>query len=178
MVVLSCDVFLQGGFVSAVVNETFEPFDPTGMLLQWVHGAHMWVILLDPRVKGKTMSQQYDVFDPTGIFKSMRDTNMDAWSKMMLQLVNSEPYAEATGTMLDAWLTTSVPFRKALEASMAQVLAKLNMPTRGDVTSLAERLTNIEMRLDDLDAKLEESRRTTRRPPGPKTKPSAGEDPQ
>jgi hypothetical protein len=29
------------------------------------------------------------------------------------------------------------------------------MPTRTDVTNLAERLTNIEMRLDDLDARLE-----------------------
>jgi hypothetical protein len=130
---------------------------------------------------GKAMSQpneNYNPFDPTGMFKTMRDANMDTWSKMMLQLVNSEPYAEATGTMLDAWLTSSVPFRKALEQSMAQVLAKLNMPTRGDVTSLAERLTNIEMRLDDLDAKLEEFRRGTRKPAGPKTKPSAGEDPQ
>jgi hypothetical protein len=29
------------------------------------------------------------------------------------------------------------------------------MPTRADVTGLAERLTNIEMRLDDLDAKID-----------------------
>jgi polyhydroxyalkanoate synthesis regulator phasin len=127
------------------------------------------------------MSQTNDTFnpfDPTGMFKNMRDANMDAWSKMMLQFVNSAAYAEATGTMLDAWLTSSVPFRKALEQSMAQVLTGLNMPTRGDVTSLAERLTNIEMRLDDLDAKLEESRRATRKPAGPKTKPGAGEEPQ
>jgi hypothetical protein len=107
------------------------------------------------------MSQKNDTFnpfDPMGVFKDMRDTNMDAWAKMMIQFVNSEPYAQATGTMLDAWLTTSVPFRKALEAAMTQVLTNLHMPTRADVTSLAERLTNIEMRLDDLDARVEEIR--------------------
>ena len=35
---------------------------------------------------------------------------------------------------------------------MTQTLANLNLPSRDDVTRLAERLTNIEMRLDDLDA--------------------------
>ena len=95
-------------------------------------------------------------FDPTGMFKSMRDAGMDAWSKMMIQLVNSEDYAQATGTMLDAWLTSSAPFRKAIESTTTQVLAQLNMPTRTDITRLAQRLTHIEMRLDDLEAKLDE----------------------
>ncbi|HYT92961.1 MAG TPA: hypothetical protein VEL76_29860 [Gemmataceae bacterium] len=117
----------------------------------------------------------FNPLDPMGVFKTMRDANTDAWAKAMVQLVNSDPYAQATGTMLDAWLTTSAPFRKALETVMTQVLAKLNMPTRADVTSLAERLTNIEMRLDDLDAKLEESRRPARKAAAPKTKPSPGE---
>jgi polyhydroxyalkanoate synthesis regulator phasin len=48
-----------------------------------------------------------------------------------------------------------VPFRRLLETAMTQVLTQLNMPTRSDITSLAERLTNIEMRLDDLDTKLD-----------------------
>ena len=65
-------------------------------------------------------------------------------------------YAQASGAMLDAWLTSSAPFRKAIESTMTQVLTQLNMPTRSDVTNLAERLTHIEMRLDDLEAKLDE----------------------
>jgi hypothetical protein len=39
---------------------------------------------------------------------------------------------------------------------MTQVLTGLNIPMRSDVTSLAERLTNIETRLDDQDAKLDD----------------------
>ena len=108
------------------------------------------------------MSQNIDntnPFDPTGMWRGLRDANLDAWSKMMIQIVNSEAYAQATGTMLDAWLTSSAPFRKAMETTMTQVLTQLNMPTRTDVTSLAERITNIEMRLDDLDAKLSEMQR-------------------
>jgi hypothetical protein len=112
------------------------------------------------------MSEQNDTFnpfDPTGMFKNMRDTGMDAWSKMMIQLVNTDAYAQATGTMLDAWLSSSAPFRKMIETTMTQVLINFNMPTRSDVTSLAERLTNIEMRLDDLEAKLDETVRGARK---------------
>ncbi len=46
----------------------------------------------------------FDPFDPTGMLKSMRASGMDAWSKKMFQLVNTEAYARATATMLDAWL--------------------------------------------------------------------------
>jgi hypothetical protein len=105
-----------------------------------------------------TMSEKNDTFnpfDPAGLFKSLRDGGLDNWSKMMIQLVNSDAYAQATGTLLDTWLSSSSVFRKLIEASMTQVLTSLNMPTRADITSLAERLTNIEKRLDDLDAKLE-----------------------
>ncbi len=105
------------------------------------------------------MSQKNDIynpFDPTGMLKNMRDTSMDAWSKMMIELVHTEAYAQATGAMLDAWLTSSVPFRKALEAHLAQSLANMNMPSRTDVIRLSERLTNMEIRLDDMEAKLDE----------------------
>jgi hypothetical protein len=107
------------------------------------------------------MSEQNDAFnpfDPTGMFKSLRDTNMDAWSKMMIELVNTDAYARATGTLLDAWLTTSTPFHKVMEKIMTQVLSSLQMPSRADVIGLAERLTNIEMRLDDLEASLADLR--------------------
>ena len=116
-------------------------------------------------------SEQPNPFDPTGMFKNMRDAGMEAWSKMMIQMVNSEAYAQASGAMLDAWLTTSAPFRKAIESTMTQVLAQLNMPTRTDVTSLGERLTHIEMRLDDLEAKLDE-----RAAPAPKAAPGKAKE--
>jgi hypothetical protein len=109
-------------------------------------------------------------FDPTGMFKSMRDAGMDNWSKMMIQLVNSEGYAQATGAMLDAWLTGSAPFRKAVESAMTQVLTQLNMPTRSDVIGLGERLTHIEMRLDDLEAKLDERVQPAPKPTAAKAK--------
>lgn len=101
-------------------------------------------------------NDQFNPFDPTGMMKSMRDSSMDAFSKMMLQLVHTEAYAQATGSMLDTWLTASTPFRKAMEQAMTQALTAMCLPTRQDFITLAERLTNIELRLDDLEAKLDE----------------------
>lgn len=121
-------------------------------------------------------NDSFNPFDPTGIFKEMRDANLDAWSRMMIQLVNTEAYARATGAMLDAWLASSMPFRKATETAMTQALASVNMPSRADVAGLAERLTHIEMRLDDLEALLEEAPRPARKAPGHKTKPGTAEN--
>ena len=84
---------------------------------------------------------------------AMRDANLEALSKMLIDLVNSEAYSQATSQWLDAYLTISQPFQRVIETTMTQALTRLNMPVRTDVISLAERLTNVEMRLDDLDAK-------------------------
>lgn len=89
----------------------------------------------------------------------MRDASLDIWSKLMIDLVNSEAYSQATGQWLDSYLTLSQPFRHVLEITMTQVLSGLNMPLRTEVTSVAERLTHVEMRLDDLDARLDDIQR-------------------
>ena len=89
-------------------------------------------------------------------WKSMRDTSLDSWSKRMIDTVNSDEYSRTTGQWLDTYLTLSQPFRRIIDLMMTQVLTGLNIPMRSDVTSLAERLTNIETRLDDQDAKLDD----------------------
>jgi hypothetical protein len=112
--------------------------------------------------QGAPMGENHDkfnVFDPTGMMKTMRDAGMDNWAKMMTGLVNSDAYAEANAEMLNTWLSSSAPFRKSMEAAVNQALSALNLASRDDVTRLAERFTNIEMRLDDMDSKLDESLR-------------------
>ena len=99
---------------------------------------------------------EFNPFDPTGMLKEMRDANMDGWAKMMVEFVNTDAYAESTGAVLDSWLTTSGPLRKMMEKNMSQAMAQLNLPTRDDISRIAERMTNIEMRLDDMDAKLDQ----------------------
>lgn len=93
--------------------------------------------------------------DPFESFRGMRDAYLDAMSKTMIEAVNTESYAQATGAFLDYCLTASTPFRESFEKSMTQALQQLSLPSRQEVAALAERFTNVEMRLDDLDAKMD-----------------------
>jgi hypothetical protein len=114
--------------------------------------------------------QNFDPVDPLGVMKGMRDQSMNNWAKMMVELVNSEAYAEANGAMLDSWLSSSGPMRKAMENALAQSLANFNLPSRDEVARLAERMTNVEMRLDDMDAKCDEILEWLRKTPAKKAK--------
>ncbi len=103
-----------------------------------------------PEIKDET--KPFDPFEP---FRGMRDAYLDAMSKSMIDAVNTESYAQASGAMLDYCLAASAPFREALEKSMVQALQQLSLPSRQELAALAERFTNLEMRMDDLDAKLD-----------------------
>jgi polyhydroxyalkanoate synthesis regulator phasin len=97
-------------------------------------------------------TKTYDPFEP---FREMRDAYLDAMSKTMVETVNSEAYAKASGAMLDWSLTAASPIRDAMEKSMLQAMQQLSLPSRQEIAALAERFTNIELRVDDLDAKLD-----------------------
>jgi len=94
-------------------------------------------------------------FDPVESLREMRDNYLDSWAKVMIDVVNTDAYARASGTMLETCLSMSAPFRTAVEKAMLQTLQQLSMPSRNDFVSLAQRVTNVELKLDDLDAKLD-----------------------
>ena len=103
----------------------------------------------------ETKEENGKPFDAFESLRGMRDAYLDAMSKTMVEAVNTESYAQATGAMLNYCLTASAPLRDAAEKSTAQALQQLSLPSRQEVAALAERFTNVEMRLDDLDAKLD-----------------------
>ncbi len=95
-------------------------------------------------------------FDPFAPWKQFQETSMKAWAKMMSEAVASEDFAKSMGQYLDSYLEASAPMRRQIEDTMEKYLQQMNMPTRNEVISLAERLTSLEMRVDDLDAKTDE----------------------
>ena len=111
--------------------------------------------------------------DPFEQWRGMRDAYLDAMAKAMVEGVNTDAYSKATGAMLDAYLTASIPFRDALEKAMLRALEQLSMPSRADFVGLADRLTNIEMRLDDMDAKLDRIEQAVSKPASPRAPASA-----
>ena len=109
--------------------------------------------------------------NPFESFRDLRDAYLDAMAKTMVEAVNTEAYAQATGSMLDGYLTAVAPFREALDKSMLQALKHLELPSRQELAALSERFTNIEMRLDDMDAKLDAIGKSLR-PNGPTPQPA------
>jgi hypothetical protein len=98
----------------------------------------------------------FDPTDPVGAWRTIRDANLDAWAKGMATMVNTESFAKALGLQLDTMLTASAPMQAVVSQYMETYLAQASMPSRAEVISLAQRMTNIEMRLDDMDARLDD----------------------
>lgn len=134
----------------------------------------------------ETKTDERKTYDPFEPFREMRDAYLDNLSKAMIEVVNTEGYAQATGAMLDCYLTASTPLRNALEKCMLETMRQLSLPSRQELASLAERFTNVEMRLDDMDAKLDSLGREVaamRQPPAkeataPRPKPGAIQQPR
>jgi hypothetical protein len=101
--------------------------------------------------------------DPFEALRGVRDAYLESMSKVMVNAVNSEEYAQASGAMLGGYLTLTAPAREALDKAMLQALEQLSLPSRQQVAVLAERLTNIETRCDDMDAKLDQILELSRR---------------
>lgn len=101
-----------------------------------------------------TPAESKKAVDPLEPWRELRDAYIDVWAKATGEAVKSEAYAEASGAMLETVLSASSPFREAQKKLMVSALEQLNMPSRADFVSLAERLANLELLLDDMDAKL------------------------
>jgi polyhydroxyalkanoic acid synthase PhaR subunit len=98
----------------------------------------------------------FDPNDPIGTWRAWRDATLDAWAKSMTALVNTETFSQAIGAQLDALLAVSGPVQQAVQQYMERYLAQAQLPSRNEVVTLASRLTNIEFRLDDMQAQLDE----------------------
>jgi hypothetical protein len=95
--------------------------------------------------------------DPFKEWVQFWDNWTKAWAGPMSDAVTSKGFAESMGQQLEGTLEAAAVMRQQLGAVMRQALQQMSVPTRQDVVHLAERLTHVEMRLDDVDAKTDET---------------------
>ena len=107
------------------------------------------------------MGEAEKKIDVKKLLQDARDGVMDAWAKLALNLTSSHEYQRLQGMIVKPALLGLALFRKASESVMSPLLAQMNMPSREEVLGIAQRLTHIEMTLDDLGAALEQLRRST-----------------
>ena len=99
-----------------------------------------------------------DPLDPLTAARKMRDAGFDSWAKATQQITSSEEYARAMNALSQPGLLATALLRKVVEKAMVQFLARLNLPSRADVSAISQRLTRIEMVLDDLGVAVESLR--------------------
>jgi len=87
-------------------------------------------------------------------WKSFLDQWIAAWGKALEQAMGTEAFARALGQHLDQWLALQAPARQAVAAITETTLAAAGMPSRGEVTSIARRITELDDRLEGVEDRL------------------------
>jgi hypothetical protein len=91
--------------------------------------------------------------------RGVRDSAMEDLAKVTLAWTSSDTFQTINAVVSKPALLTAAMVRKATESAMADVLARFNLPSREDVLALSQRLTRIEMTLDDLGDAMDQLRR-------------------
>ena len=94
--------------------------------------------------------------DPFAQMFQFYDAFSKSWSNVMSDTVASKSFAESMGQQMEGNLEAMKLMRQQIGGWMEQYLQQMNLPTRTEVISLSERLTKLEMVMDDIDAKLDE----------------------
>jgi hypothetical protein len=84
---------------------------------------------------------------------------MEEFAKVVLTVTSTRGYQRANAAVAKPALLATAVLREKREAAMAELLAMLNIPSREEVLALSQRLTRIEMTLDDLGAGMDQLRR-------------------
>lgn len=91
-------------------------------------------------------------FDPFAAWKSFYQLNEEAWTQMLEQMMGTQAFAKAMGQWLDNNLKAQEVARKNVEAS----LNAMNVPTKAEITRLAELIVAVDAKLDDLTFAVEQ----------------------
>jgi hypothetical protein len=95
--------------------------------------------------------------DPLAQMLQFYDAFAKSWASVMSQTVASPRFAETMGKQVESSLDAVALMRRQVGEVIEQSLQQMSLPTRKEVAGIAERLTRLEMAVDDLNAKLDEA---------------------
>jgi uncharacterized protein Yka (UPF0111/DUF47 family) len=93
--------------------------------------------------------------NPFGRMVQFYDDWTKTWAGAASEMVSSKSFADSMAQQLDSTLSMTQLVRRQMSEIMEQSLQQMSLPTRKQVLSIAERMTNIEIRLDDMEARLD-----------------------
>ena len=60
--------------------------------------------------------------DPMEKLRELRDAYLDTWSKYLIETVNSDSYAQASGAALNSYLNVAAPLKEPVEQALLRPL--------------------------------------------------------
>jgi len=94
--------------------------------------------------------------DPFSQMLQFYDDWTKTWSGAASEMASSKTFADSMAQQLEASLSATQLMRRQMGELMEQSMQQMSLPTRREILGIAERMTNIEMRLDDMEAKIDQ----------------------
>jgi hypothetical protein len=95
--------------------------------------------------------------DFLGPWKQMAEQAEQQWNQYFNQVMGTDAFATAMGRYMEGYLA----FQQSLAQNVERSMQALNLPTRSDITAIAERLAAIEGLLSALVAEQQRAARQT-----------------
>jgi len=118
--------------------------DPLGLTTQW--------IALMEEVRHRIMSTDVLPKDPFTFFKEWYDTTSETWAKVVDDMLGSEKFIESSSPFLEVYAT----FVKTLRRANEEYFKNLQIPTRSDITRVAEMVVTLEEKVDSIEEGVED----------------------
>lgn len=88
--------------------------------------------------------------DPFALWREWVSNSEHQWNTFLNDAMSTDQFSQSMARFMDVYLN----LQKGLNETMGRYLSALNIPTRGDVTAIADRLSLIEERLGGIEARL------------------------
>jgi polyhydroxyalkanoic acid synthase PhaR subunit len=86
--------------------------------------------------------------DPFQAWRDWLSQSERQWNEFFNQVMGTDQFGESMGRMMDAYLGT----QRTMSDTLGRYFSSMNMPTRTDVLTLGDRLTQIEERLTSIES--------------------------
>lgn len=94
-------------------------------------------------------------FDLESMTRQWQELMMDGWSQVTKQMVHSDSFAAASNAYLD-W---ALSWQKQMRNNTGQFMDAMEFPKRSDIARLSKQLMAVEMRMADMDERLDKMTR-------------------
>ena len=117
--------------------------DPFGLTTRWLE--------LMEEARTKMFSAGNMPTDPFTFYKQWYDATSDTWSKVVGDIITTEEFTKASSQFLENYLG----FVKTSRRTYEEYFKNLQLPTRSDITRIAELIVSLENKVDTIEDALE-----------------------